>query len=889
MRFLRLAVSHYKGIRHLDVRFAPTGITLVEGRNEIGKSSLVQALTTLFDEPVTRTRAKLGHLIPKDGGGTPDISLEAESGPYRFTYRKSFIENKIVELHITAPHVERLAGKEAQERIERILHETLDRTLWRALMLQQGTAVGLPEVEDQKALMTALDSAVSGPGGTHDVESLYARVTEEYGKYYHAGHGGELQTLRALREDRDAAEAAVRDLETRLRELERKVAKARQLRLDIRTLGERETMERRRHGESAEALAEVERLERIRDAEKAKRDQAAAARAVAARELDDRRRLAASVDAADNALGQAERDVRDAETAEAEAAGDATEKKTVLDRLDEERTGRERTAALRRGDYEHLHDALELERLREHRDRMDAASIRVRDAKLELARNTVTEAVAREIRAAESAVDIARARLDAAAPRLRVTALGACSITADGEALRLAPGETRDAPVAGSSTVEVPGVLRVEVAAGESADALARQLAEAEKRLRAALEAQGVADAADIPGLVEKRREAERVIADHQRAATENPRESEYGGDAGGLADRIRELEAALPEYLRGRPDGEALPADLDAARRGRDQAETELREATARRVEAEAAWKEAETRRAAAVETRIRAEAGRESAAREAGRIRLLLEESRGGAGDESLAAALEKTEKDVGDAAAALAGVEDKLRELGADLLRPRLTGLEAAMQKTERERNEAREQLARLGGELEQLGASGLDERLEEARGRLEHASKLLAATLRKAEAARLLYTVVSEARERSQRNYVLPLKKRIEDLARSVYAADVRVTLNADLRIASRAIDGVDIDFAELSGGAREQFSLIHRAACSLAVAGDGGVPLILDDALGYSDTERLLGMNEVLARAAQQCQIIILTCMPSRYAYLEPAARIDLEMLNPKER
>ena len=48
MIFHRLAVSRFKGIRNIDIAFAPKGITLVEGRNEIGKSSLVHALTTLF-------------------------------------------------------------------------------------------------------------------------------------------------------------------------------------------------------------------------------------------------------------------------------------------------------------------------------------------------------------------------------------------------------------------------------------------------------------------------------------------------------------------------------------------------------------------------------------------------------------------------------------------------------------------------------------------------------------------------------------------------------------------------------------------------------------------------------------------------------------------------
>ncbi len=146
MIFHRLAVSHFKGIKNIEIAFAPKGITLIEGPNEIGKSSLVHALTTLFEESFKRNRTTISHLIPNDRSGTPGILLEAQSGEYRFIYRKKYIDNKCAELTVLEPHPERFTDIQAQERFERILNETLDRSLWKALMLQQGSAVGLPEV-----------------------------------------------------------------------------------------------------------------------------------------------------------------------------------------------------------------------------------------------------------------------------------------------------------------------------------------------------------------------------------------------------------------------------------------------------------------------------------------------------------------------------------------------------------------------------------------------------------------------------------------------------------------------------------------------------------------------------------------------------------------------
>jgi uncharacterized protein YhaN len=62
---------------------------------------------------------------------------------------------------------------------------------------------------------------------------------------------------------------------------------------------------------------------------------------------------------------------------------------------------------------------------------------------------------------------------------------------------------------------------------------------------------------------------------------------------------------------------------------------------------------------------------------------------------------------------------------------------------------------------------------------------------------------------------------------------------------------------------------------------MTVSKDGGASLILDDALGYTDPERLKLMGAVLAKAGKECQIIILTCVPDRYSNIGEAAVVRL--------
>jgi len=50
---------------------------------------------------------------------------------------------------------------------------------------------------------------------------------------------------------------------------------------------------------------------------------------------------------------------------------------------------------------------------------------------------------------------------------------------------------------------------------------------------------------------------------------------------------------------------------------------------------------------------------------------------------------------------------------------------------------------------------------------------------------------------------------------------------------------------------------------------------------LDDALGYTDPERLKLMGAVLAVAAKECQIVIFTCVPERYAFIGEAIVVPM--------
>ena len=74
--------------------------------------------------------------------------------------------------------------------------------------------------------------------------------------------------------------------------------------------------------------------------------------------------------------------------------------------------------------------------------------------------------------------------------------------------------------------------------------------------------------------------------------------------------------------------------------------------------------------------------------------------------------------------------------------------------------------------------------------------------------------------------------------------------------------------------------RERAMRFGLAGAAL-VAKEDTVPVIIDDALGFTDSDRLTKMAAVFNTVGTDGQVILLTCSPDRYAGIEGAAVIDL--------
>ena len=199
MRFLRLRLANYRGIDESEVRFGSKGITIVEGPNEAGKTSLSEAIRLLFDYLDASKHSEVKAIKPVTRDVGPEIELEAKSGPYVFRYFKRFHKKPETTLAITSPKPANHTGREAHERAEEILRETIDINLWKALCIQQGEAVQQADLSKQSSLSAALDIAAGGHRADPREESLFDKVREEYGRYF-TERGSEKKELQEAHE-----------------------------------------------------------------------------------------------------------------------------------------------------------------------------------------------------------------------------------------------------------------------------------------------------------------------------------------------------------------------------------------------------------------------------------------------------------------------------------------------------------------------------------------------------------------------------------------------------------------------------------------------------------------------------------------------------------------
>ena len=507
MKLHRLVLTNYRGITHREIEFPDRGVVVVSGANEIGKSSMIEALDLLLNSKDRSTKKDVKQVKPTHADVGAEITAEISTGPYRFIYRKRFHKRCETELTVRAPRHEQLTGDEAHERVLAILGETVDMDLWQAQRVLQAASTAAVDLSGCDALSRALDVAAGEAAALSGAEPLLVdRIDAEYLRYYTPTGRPTGEWAAAIKRLQEA-DGEVARCAAAVAEVDDAVRRHTALTDNLSRLVQESTEAAKRLTEARAAAELVAALiQQLKQAEVV----AAAADAThcaSVATLTERRRLRADIDervAAIVGLEAAAAEAADelATAAEVHQAAEAAagQARTGV------QTSQARVDAARRA-VDQQSDRDEANRLETRLAKLDAALRELDRVDRELEGIALTDDSMRAIDAAAAAVERAAGQAELASAYLELVAIADVEVRLDGDAVPIEAGGTWTCSLNSPTEIELPGVLRARVVPGIPAADTRAKLEAAQEVLAGALVKAVVADVAAARLLDQRRRE----------------------------------------------------------------------------------------------------------------------------------------------------------------------------------------------------------------------------------------------------------------------------------------------------------------------------------------------------------------------------------------------
>lgn len=192
--------------------------------------------------------------------------------------------------------------------------------------------------------------------------------------------------------------------------------------------------------------------------------------------------------------------------------------------------------------------------------------------------------------------------------------------------------------------------------------------------------------------------------------------------------------------------------------------------------------------------------------------------------------------------------------------------LTRLTQARENRRQAIGELETRIAVLRDRIERAAQEGVEEALSEVTGQLEAARTRTVIYEAEIAALRRLKDAVEDEVFSLKERYLEPVNKEIRPLLGLLYK-DAQLDFDGDNLMPQKLTrDGVSEDINALSGGTKEQIAILTRLAFARLLAKSGHTPpIILDDALIFSDDDRIQKMFTALNAQASDLQMIVFSC------------------------
>lgn len=869
MKIHWLKLTNFKGVSERLIEFADSGITVISGPNEIGKSTLISAFNLLLTKKHTFGGQTQKAIVPIGKDEQPVVEAELTLGNDRLKVRKVFAAGKgKAELaYVGGPNEgKKLTGGEASDELEK-LWLSADQVLWKAInefssdlfaqrdfsssvLLRQALQLGAG-VED-----SGLDSSLIDAAAARKREFFTDQKNNPANEYREAI----TQQQNALA-DFEAATGQLREVEAGIVRLE-DAKEQLDSQLDRLSLADQQLANAKDSlGESQQALNHAELCKQQLVQAQSITDSCTMASQIRQDLITEAENLASELATCTEALAE----LNQTRTDLVARLQEANEKLQVAQTANEQAKF---DLAQAKEAHEYLLASDQVSQLQERIERVNETIDQI--AQLKAAAETeISEKLLSELAAAQARADFAADELASGAPTLKITQIGSGGdISIDGHSPNL------DSPLVKPLLNEIRLVVdqRYQIDFCPAAASKNLENVAAAQQKMADLLAECQVSSVDQA----KKQWSDAYTAGLQlEQAQTHLRTLLAGQEYSELANSLAKAKAKLASGVQTDLNLEQSSLAVDAASELLNQTGEDFNQAkiSANQAKSELDLHEARLENqkitAASLQARLAGVAEKLAAGREL-------------ASDEKLAADLASAQAQLDSANEACQQADAKLAELDA---KTRLADYESAKASqaviSEAVKN-SRNLLVGLTGELRGMRAEVRQEKLDQAQSSLLAAETKLDRIRRRAEAAKLLYETLVKFLADSQEQYRKPFTDQINQLGALVYRDQgFKVDLSNDLTINSRRLGDIYVPYGELSAGAKEQLLILVKLAAVMLVSAQEPIPVLLDDLFGHTDPLRQRRMAKALALASQNTQIIILTSDPMRYASLEQAKLVEL--------
>lgn len=843
------------------------GVTVVSEANEFGKSTFFDALHALFFLKYGAATRDVKSLQPRSGGPVR-VSAEIELPAGRFTLEKSFLAQKRASVHDGSGTLVAL-DDEAESWIAGLMGSGLEGPAGLLWVRQGITALEPPgstgaDKTEKTRLLDARRNLLSSVAGEIDMvtggrrmDRVIEAATLALGRLATAtGHPKANGPWKEAEVEASTHAERHAELDARCRELSSALGQRRDVSGRLKALdapGVQTALnlafENAQKGYNS-ALAHVDRLVQAQGQADLRKLELEGAQA----KLDA---LIASADQYEVARQQHElaaaAHVKSMGELEAEEGATQAAQETLKQASAQVVEGIKAKDAAQQ-DALRKSVAEKCERLTSLLDQVTAKRATLEEVTADLAALPVTAQALAQIEATQAGLTRAQSEAAAASVQIHLAYEGVNRVQADG--LTLEAGAHH---VAARQVIALPGIGQMILDPGAAAVDMGA-VSSAQAQLEAALNAVGMpnTDAARLAAASRKDKQDEAALL---RSVLETLAPHGVERVQGDAAQAKAELETLSQTADQAVPqiDPTELSARIDAAHRGEQDARI--------------AYEECRDKRDTARTNSARAQVTREGAKAVFDTASAIyadpdtFEERKTQAARSHLAAQV--TAKDAENAASTLRADAPDLEMAKADLNRTK-----SAAENAREERAQLQTRSADLSATIRARAEDGVEEKRDEATGLMNRAQDRAARFAHEAAGLTLLVEALRAKRGAAQDAYFGPVQQELAPLLNLLHA-DAALSFDpSSLLPQGMARAGADETMEMLSGGTQEQIAILTRLAFARLFARQGKpMPVILDDALVYSDDSRIAAMFTALHRVATDQQVIVFSCRQMAFAGL----------------